>query len=109
MCSHRTCSRRQLHPHKGVIVRVPRRGGEQPECERAACRITNPFRRGVAASLRSYGEAWDRKGPIVCTGVIRNVTCKRATCLGDWMLGRQDRWTGEAFRIGEVREDSEPS
>ena len=56
---------------RGLMYRVPRRGGEQPECERAACRITNPFRRGVAASPRSYGEAWDRKEPIVRTGVIR--------------------------------------
>jgi hypothetical protein len=56
---------------RGLLYRVPRRGGEQPECERAACRITNPFRRGVAASPRSYGEAWDRKEPIVRTGVIR--------------------------------------
>ena len=28
------------------------------------------------------GEAWNRKEPIVRTGVIRNVTCKRATWLG---------------------------
>ena len=56
---------------RGLMYRVPRRGGEQPECERAACRITNPFWRGVAASPRSYGEAWDRKEPIVRTGVIR--------------------------------------
>ena len=38
-----------------------------------------------------------------------NVTYKRATCLGDWMLGRQDRWTGEACCIGEVQQESEPS
>jgi hypothetical protein len=31
--------------------------GEQPECERAACRITNPFRRGVAASLLDVGRS----------------------------------------------------
>jgi hypothetical protein len=65
------------------MYRVPRRGGEQPECERAACSKANPFRRGVAASLLgSYGEAWNRKEPIVCTGVDRNVTYKRATWLG---------------------------
>ena len=39
--------------------------------EGTACRITNPFRRRVAASLLIDGEAWDRKEPIVRTGVIR--------------------------------------
>src|SRR3982074_2350091 len=67
---------------RGLMYRVPRRGGEQPECERAACRITNPFRRGVAASPRSYGEAWDRKEPIVRTGVIRKSDVKRRNALG---------------------------
>ena len=28
---------------------------------------------------------------------------------GGWMLGRQNRWTGEACCTGEVRQDSEPS
>ena len=94
---------------RGLLYRVPRRGGEQPECERAACRITNPFRRGVAASPRSYGEAWDRKEPIVRTGVIRKRDVQLRNVFGGWMLGRQDRWTGEACRTGEVRQDSEPS
>ena len=92
-----------------MVPRYPRRGGEQPECERAACRITNPFRRGVAASPRSYGEAWDRKEPIVRTGVIRKRDVQLRNVFGGWMLGRQDRWTGEACRTGEVRQDSEPS
>ena len=53
------------------MYRVPKAGWGAAGSERAACRITNPFRRGVAASPRSCGEAWDRKEPIVRTGVIR--------------------------------------
>ena len=109
MYSHHTCSRRQLHPHKGVIVRVPRRGGEQPECERAACRMTKPFRRGVAASLLVYGEAWDRKGPIVYAGVIKET--RYASTQRGW--GLDARKARQMDRRGlshcEVREESEPS
>ena len=94
---------------RGLLYRVPRRGGEQLERERAACSKANPFRRGVAASLQRYGEAWNRKEPIVRTGVIRKRDVQLRNVFGGWMLGRQDRWTGEAFRTGEVREDSEPS
>jgi hypothetical protein len=55
------------------------------------------------------GEAWDRKEPIVRTGVSKERDVQARNVVGGWMLGRQDRWTGEAFRTGEVREDSEPS
>ena len=55
------------------------------------------------------GEAWDRKEPIVRTGVIRKRDVQLRNVFGGWMLGRQDRWTGEACRTGEVRQDSEPS
>ena len=55
------------------------------------------------------GEAWNRKEPIVRTGVIRHVTYKLRNVVGGWMLGRQGRWTGETCRTGEVRQESEPS
>jgi len=55
------------------------------------------------------GEAWDRKEPIVRTGVSKERDVQARNVVGGWMLGRQNRWTGEACRTGEVRQDSEPS
>ena len=58
---------------------------------------------------RVNGEAWNRKEPTVRTGVMRKRDVQARNVVGGWMLGRRDRWTGEACRTGEVRQESEPS
>ena len=93
----------------GMGPRRPGRGGEQPECERAACRITNPFRRGVAASLLDVWRSLEPQGTDCTHGGDEERDVQARNVVGGWMLGRQDRWTGEACRTGEVRQDTEPS
>jgi hypothetical protein len=73
-----------------------------------ACRMTNPIRRGEAASLRLGGEAWVRR-PIGRAEATGKATIRAHRVVGGGTFGRRSRVSRETCRAGEARQESEPA
>src|SRR5262249_46696061 len=88
---------------------APRRGGKQLEANGQAVGI-EPDSAGCSGEPpRGLGEAWLCKEPTGRTGGIRHVTSGLHNVVGDCMSRRPTRWTGEACRVVEARQESEPA